>query len=59
MNATPNTTKLAEEIAQIILDDTTDRQGLGDEWNLIDADIKEEIILTWIELIKEKLDKTN
>jgi len=33
----------------------TDRGGLGDEWDNIDDDIQNEIIETWIEIVKKEL----
>jgi hypothetical protein len=41
-----------------IIEDITDRCGLGDEWNYIDAYTKEEIKEDWINILKKYL-KTN
>lgn len=50
-----------EEIVFEIMKDFTDRRGLKQEWSQIDEDIQEEIIQTWIKIIKLKLnlDKNN
>ena len=44
-----------EEIVFGILSDFTDRRGLRQEWEQIDDDIQEEMIETWIEIVKDKL----
>jgi hypothetical protein len=44
-----------EEIVFGILSDFTDRRGLRQEWEQIDDDIQEEMIETWIDIVKNKL----
>jgi hypothetical protein len=44
-----------EQIAFDIIADFTDRRGLKQEWEQIDEDVKEEIIQTWINIVKTKL----
>ena len=46
----------AQTIAKAILDDISDRMGVGDELNYMDDDIKEEMLSEWIELIDFILD---
>jgi hypothetical protein len=48
---------IEKEIVFAILFDFTDRRGLRQEWEQIDDDIKEEMIQTWIDIVKSKLDK--
>jgi hypothetical protein len=47
--------KQEEIIAFLILQDFTDRRGLRQEWEQIDDDIQNEIIRTWVEIIKNNL----
>ena len=44
-----------EKIVFSILQDFTDRGGLSNEWEQIDDDIQEEIIETWLEIVKNNL----
>ena len=46
---------LAKKIVEAILADMTDRRGLRQEWDGIDADIKKEIKETWIGLVVQEL----
>ena len=48
---------IEKEIVFAILHDFTDRRGLRQEWEQIEEDIKEEMIQTWIDIVKSKLDK--
>jgi hypothetical protein len=48
---------IAKEIVFVLIEDFTDRRGLRQEWENIDDDIKEEMIQTWIDIVKAKLDK--
>jgi hypothetical protein len=48
---------IEKQIVFAILNDFTDRRGLRQEWENIDEDIKEEMIQTWIDIVKFKLDK--
>ena len=48
---------IEEEIVFAILHDFTDRRGLRQEWEGIDEEIREEIIETWINIVKSKLNK--
>lgn len=41
----------AEKIVEDIMDDIMYRAGIGDEFLSIDADIKQEIFDTWVEII--------
>ena len=43
-----------EKIVDAIIADLTDRKGLRQEWEAIDEDIKAEIRLKWIELVRKK-----
>jgi hypothetical protein len=52
-----NPTTLEEEIVFAIIEDFTDRRGLRQEWECIGNDIKEEILETWISIVKDKLNK--
>jgi hypothetical protein len=40
-------------IIEDMINDISDRRGIGDEWSEIDEDIKDEIRATWIEIIKK------
>lgn len=46
---------LEEKIVFRIISDFTDRRGLRQEWENIDDDIQEEIIETWINIVKKEL----
>jgi hypothetical protein len=41
----------AEQIVADIMHDIIDRAGIGDEFEQIDSDIKQEIFDTWVEII--------
>ena len=43
----------ADEIVNEILNDLTDRSGLGNEWDNIDSDIQKEIKEAWAEIIQK------
>ena len=43
----------AEKIVGLIISDLTNRSGLEDEWEMIDDDIQQEIIETWVNIILE------
>jgi hypothetical protein len=47
----------AEWIVKVIEDDFTDRRGLRQEWEQIDAEIQAEIRATWTALIRKELAK--
>jgi hypothetical protein len=47
----------AERIVKAIEDDFTDRRGLRQEWEQIDADIQKEIRATWTALVRKELAK--
>ena len=47
-----------EKIVFRFIEDFTDRRGMGDEWDEIDDEIQDEIIETWIDIVKKQL-KTN
>lgn len=42
-----------DNAVQGIIDDFTDRRGLSGAWDGIDDDIKEEIIETWKQIIRD------
>ena len=44
-----------ENIVDKIIDDLTDRGGLGNEWDQIDEDIQAEIKEEWVNIIKDSL----
>lgn len=44
--------KISKNIVNEIIDDMSDRGGLGDVWGYIDEDIQEEIKDRWKEIIK-------
>lgn len=44
-----------EKIVFRFLEDFADRRGLGDEWDGIDDDIQDEIIETWLQIVKKEL----
>lgn len=45
----------AKKILFEIVADFTDRRGLRQEWEQIDDDIQEEILETWLQIIKSNL----
>lgn len=47
-----------KQIVFDIVNDFTDRRGIGQEWDQIDESIQEEIMETWIDIVKTKLDST-
>ena len=49
--------KLAQEIAELIASDISDRDGIGNALDEIDDDIREEMLDAWADLILEKLDE--
>lgn len=53
-NADEKLTK-SEQIAINIMEDISDRRGLGNEWDQIDDSIKEEIINGWVEMIDNQI----
>ena len=44
-------------VVDAIIKDISDREGLGDEWNQIDDEIKAEIRAEWVKLVHKELDK--
>lgn len=48
---------LAKKIVNDILDDLSDRSGLSNEWDMIDEEIQEEIIATWVNIVERHLQK--
>lgn len=42
----------ATKIIDLIISDIEDRKGIGNEWEEIDDDIKEEIRNEWIDIVK-------
>jgi hypothetical protein len=49
--------KTIDKIISAIISDIADRSGLGDEWDQIDSNIKNEIIKEWKEIIKYFIEK--
>lgn len=45
----------AEKAVSKIIDDLTDRGGLGDAWDQIDDEIRQEIISAWIMILMEEI----
>lgn len=45
------------KIVNKIVEDICDRGGIGDEWEAIDEDIREEIMQTWEKIIKKECEK--
>lgn len=48
---------LAKKIVYDIIADLGGRKGIGDEWDQVDHDIKEEILQTLIDIVQDNLDK--
>lgn len=46
---------LAQQVVEFIIDDLSDRRGLGQAWHEIDKDIKQEIEESWKVIIKTAL----
>jgi hypothetical protein len=47
--------KTARAVVDKIVDDITDRSGLGNAWEGIDADVREEIRKTWTDIVEDAL----
>lgn len=47
----------AKKIVNLIIEDLRDRRGLKHEWNLIEDDIREEIISTWESIVNKVIDE--
>lgn len=47
--------EIAQKIVEQIINDLTDRSGLGSEWWQIDDEIQDEIKQTWIDIIVSEL----
>lgn len=50
---TPN--EKSKRIVARLLQDMSGRKGLGDEWDMIDDDVQDEIIQEWVNLVFEEL----
>lgn len=48
--------KVAKQIVDAIVSDITDRSGLGNEFESIDDDVKDEIKAEWQAIIAKKLE---
>ena len=46
-----------ESIVFGILEDLTDRKGLDNEWDDIDEGVQNDILQTWLEIVKTNLSK--
>ncbi len=46
---------LAKAIVELIIDDLIERQGLGDEWELLDEEVQAEIREAWIGIALTKV----
>lgn len=44
-----------KKIVDLIVQDIEDRKGIGDEWQMIDSDITEEIKEEWGNIIKSQI----
>lgn len=44
----------AEKAVSRIIDDLTDRGGLGDAWDQVDDEIRQEIISAWVMILMEE-----
>lgn len=44
--------EVAEHIVEKILEDLTDRKGLRQEWEKIDAEVQEEIKFKWVMIVE-------
>ena len=47
--------ELARKIVDEIVDDLSDRSGLGNKWDQIDEDVKNEIIDTWADIVFRRI----
>lgn len=47
--------KTAKKIVKEIIRDLTDRRGLRQEWEEIDADIQKEIITKWTKIVETNI----
>lgn len=46
----------ANYVIERIIEDIIDRRGLGDAWEEIDADVKDEITRSWSDLINDEFE---
>ena len=42
----------AKKVLFGIMNNLTDRRGLSQEWDAIDPDVKNEMLITWLEIIE-------
>ena len=49
----------AKRIVRAIIDDLCDRSELQNEWEAIDAEVKAEISLAWIDIVRREIDSAN
>lgn len=46
---------IAEDLVYALIRDLAGRNGLGDAWADIDLDIKDEIVMTWKQIVRKHL----
>lgn len=53
------TEEQAKKVVTSIIDDLSDRRGLGHAWYMIDDDIREEIEREWVKIVMNVCDDCN
>jgi hypothetical protein len=46
---------IAQNIVEKIIDDISDRSGIGNEWECLDEDIQDEIREVWVKIIEKEI----
>lgn len=47
----------AQRIVEAIIEDLSDRRGIGDEWDCIDSSIQREIRAEWAKIVDRELER--
>jgi len=50
--------QIGRRIVDLIISDLSDRRGLGQEWDQIGSDIKQEIIEEWANIVEKAIKET-
>ena len=45
--------QIAQKIVNDLAADISDRKGIGDEWYQIDDDVKQKLLLLWLDTVEE------
>jgi hypothetical protein len=55
MSETARRDEYARACVRRLIEDLTDRQGFDHAWGATDDDVRNEIIETWVEIVKDSL----